>query len=152
MKRRIILVVLFAFAAGLLAYVAIRLAQAPTAPLANPAARIDWLTREFKLTPAQATEIDRLQSAYAPVCEAHCAAIARAEDALSAAVTESARATARAEMSRLADVCAKSTLTHLQAVASLMEPAQGARFLALMEPRVAHSAGRAGAPALDPAP
>jgi hypothetical protein len=95
---------------------------------------------------------DRLQIAYAPVCEAHCGAVAAAQDALSAATDEPARAAARAELARLERVCSEATRAHLQAVAALMEPAQAARFLALMEPRVNHSAGRAGAPALDAAP
>jgi hypothetical protein len=153
-NRRVVIVALLALAAGLLAFAATsRFLSAKTdAPLANPEDRLAWLAREFHLTPGQAAAAERLQIAYAPVCEAHCAAIADAERALAEADDDSARVAARAELARLEKVCADATRAHLEAIAALMEPAQAVRFLALMEPRVNHASGRTGAPALDATP
>jgi hypothetical protein len=122
-------------------------------PAVGPEAKIDWLAREFSLSPAARTEIERLQLAYAPVCEGHCAAIAAAETALAAARAASdpaAHTAAEAELERLKRVCAEATRAHLEAVAAHMPPPQAARFLALMEPRIAHHGPRTGAPALAP--
>lgn len=153
MLRRLAWIFALAVAVGLLAYTATRrlMPPAPTSP--TPEAKLAWLAREFALDAAQVAHIDRLQTAYAPVCEAHCAAIGQAQAALAAAGDDPARrATAKAELARLEKVCAESTRAHLEAVAAVMRPAEGARFLAMMEPRVAHTATRTGAPALDSAP
>jgi len=152
-KRPIVIVVLLALVAGLLAYTATRLLMPkPEVALATPEDQLAWLTREFDLPPEHAAAAERLKLAYAPICEAHCTAIAAAESALAAATDDSARTAARAELARLERVCAEATRAHLQSVAALMSPAQSARFLALMEPRIAHSAGRTGAPVLEAAP
>lgn len=115
-------------------------------------ARLTWLAREFSLGPAETARIRRLQDDYAPICADHCAAIARAQKNLSTASTPAGLASARAELTRLEAICADATRAHLQAVAACMPPAQSGRFLALMEPRIAHSSGRTGAPSLDRAP
>lgn len=142
-------------AAGLLGYTLTRLILPPPAPaeVAAPEAQIQWLAREFKLTPAQISEVLRLQSAYAPVCAGHCAAIIQARKDLSASgLSPEARAAVEAELARLKRVCTEATRAHLQAVAAVMPPGQGSRFLALMEPRIAHTGDRAGAPSLDGRP
>ncbi len=112
-------------------------------------AKLDWLEDEFDLRPEGAAAVRLLQKAYAPVCEQHCADIARAQTALAAAGDDAlARAAARTELERLKQVCAEATHAHLAAVASHMAPEQAARFMAMMEPRIAHHAGRSGAPGL----
>lgn len=110
-------------------------------------AKIGWLAEEFRLKPDAAEAVRLLQKAYAPVCARHCEDIARARQALSAAGDDlPARAGAEAELERLKKVCGDATRAHLEAVASHMAPAQAARFLAMMEPRVAHHGHRAGPP------
>lgn len=152
MKRPALLILPLAIAAGLLAYLGTRMAMPSPDPAPDAAAKLAWLAREFSLTPAQTAEIDRLQKAYAPVCAEHCEKIAAAEAALAAAPDEERRAAARRELARVELLCAEATRAHLEAVAALMPPDQAARFLAMMEPRVAHTAGRTGAPSLDSAP
>lgn len=147
------MIILLALVAGLLGYGLTRLAIRPPAPheASAPEAQLAWLEREFALSSAACDEIKRLQLAYAPLCEQHCAAIVRAQAALKAAAGDAAgRAAAQAELARLKRVCAESTRAHLEAVAAQMPPAQAARFLAMMEPRVAHRPERTGAPALAP--
>ena len=152
MSRRPILLLVLVIAAGLLAYGLTRLAMRPPAAKAESTeAQLDWLAREFHLTDAARAEITRLQAAYEPVCESHCAAIARAQDALrSAGPDAAARATAETELARLKRLCGESTRAHLRSVAACMPSDDAARFLALMEPRVAHQDTRTGAPSLAP--
>jgi hypothetical protein len=152
LKRPALLIVLLALAAGLLAYFGTRLAMPAPDPAPDAAAKLAWLSREFSLTPAQTAEIDRLQQAYGPVCMEHCDKIAAAEAALASAHDEPSRAAARRELARVQILCAEATRAHLEAVAAIMPPDQAARFLALMEPRVAHTHGRTGAPDLAPRP
>lgn len=112
-------------------------------------AKLDWLAEEFGLRPEAVSAISLLQKAYAPVCAQHCEDIARAQSALSSAGDDArARAAAEAELERLKQVCAEATRAHLAAVASHMAPPQAARFLAMMEPRIAHHDRRTGAPGL----
>jgi hypothetical protein len=89
--------------------------------------QLTWLRREFKLTAAQTAAIERLQTAYAPVCAEHCRLIQEA----------TTRATpVPAEIARLEQVCHEATLRHLREIAAVMAPAEARRFLALVEPKV----------------
>lgn len=155
MPRRTLLTLVLALVAGILGYGATRLALRPPARAADSTeAQLDWLAREFSLDKRARAEVARLQSAYEPICESHCAAIGRAQAALKAAIAAdnaAARAAAEAELARLKQICAESTQAHLRAVAAQMPPDQAARFLTLMQPRVAHTVERTGAPALAPA-
>lgn len=153
MNRRPLLLLVLAVVAGLLGYGVTRLAlRTPAAELSSADAQLDWLAREFKLDAAVRAEVARLQADYEPICEAHCAAIADAQAALrrSGPNDPAARSLAEAEIERLKQVCAESTQAHLRSVAALMTPDQAARFLAMMQPHVAHQDDRAGAPALAP--
>lgn len=95
--------------------------------------QIVWLTREFKLTPAQAATIEALHLAYIPVCSDHCAAIVAARERLASSPADP---NLRTEVLRLERICQEATLQHVRAVAAHMDAAQGARFLALVEPRI----------------
>ncbi len=155
MLRRPLILIALALLAGLLGYGITRLAMRPPQPeiASSPEAQLAWLAREFSLSRSAGEEIARLQTAYEPICEAHCTAIARAQAALSLArhsQDSAGIAAAEAELARLKRVCADATRAHLEAVAAQMQPAQAARFLALMEPRIAHTGPREGAPALAP--
>ncbi len=121
-------------------------------PVTDLEARHRWLREEFGLTADQSARIDAIQADYAPICAGHCAAIAFARANLDAATDATARASALAELDRLKTVCSEATRHHLQAVAACMAPDQGARFLALMEPHVAHGDSRTGAPSLNAHP
>lgn len=154
MSRRPVILVTLALVAGLLGYGLTRLAMPVPEPseASAPDAQFAWLKKEFAVSDAGSAEIRRLQLAYAPICEDHCAAVVRAQAALRAAADDpAARAAASAELARLKTVCSEATRAHLQSIAAQMPPAQAARFLAMMESRVAHDDARGGAPALTPA-
>lgn len=153
MSRRPVILAALALVAGLLGYGLTRLAMPAPEPAeaSAPDAQFAWLKKEFAVSDTASAEIRRLQLAYAPICEDHCAAVVRAQAALRAAGDDpAARAAASAELARLKTLCAEATRTHLQAVAAQMPPDQGARFLAMMESRIAHDDARGGAPALTP--
>jgi len=100
-----------------------------------------WLREEFALTPAQASAIEQLNTAYEPVCASHCQRISQARRtlrALEAASTPSAaeRATAQATWQVLCDECTAATRAHLEAVAAQMSPGQGKRYLELVGPKL----------------
>lgn len=149
-SRRLVLFLALLLLAGLAGYGLTR--SFLPAPATDAEARHRWLREEFGLNPAQTARIEALQVGYAPICAGHCAAIARARADLEVAPDATARAAALAELERLKTICAEATRAHLQAVAACMAPDEGARFLALMEPRVAHGDNRTGAPALDGRP
>jgi hypothetical protein len=90
--------------------------------------QLTWLRREFNLSAEQTAAIDRLQSAYAPVCAEHCRLIQQAT---------TRTAPSPDEIARLEQICHDATVQHLRAIAAVMAPAEARRFLALVEPKVA---------------
>lgn len=103
-----------------------------------PADEMAWLRTEFALSTDQATAIERLHARYGPVCDEHCAQVMATRARLAnlqpgtPAQTETA-----AEMERLTRICTASTRDHLEAVAALMDPQQGARYLELVGAKLA---------------
>ncbi len=97
-----------------------------------------WLRTEFALSADQATAIERLHERYGPVCDEHCARIMATRARLAGLQPgTSAQAETAAEMERLTRICTASTRNHLEAVAALMDPRQGARYLELVGAKVA---------------
>ncbi len=118
------------------------------APLAGEAGfdELRWLSREFKLTPAPAAAIADLHAAYQPICEQHCATILDLRAQLAALPDDAPAATRTAVEAALVAAtatCANASRDHLRAVAAHMSPAQAARYLALVEPKLtAHDHAR----------
>ncbi len=97
---------------------------------------IEWLTEEFKLDPEQSRKIADLHAAYRPICADHCADIISARNRIETAEQTAALAVAEIELRQLEQTCLDSTQTHLQAVATVMDPDQGQRYLALIRSRI----------------
>lgn len=95
--------------------------------------QVAWLTREFRLTPEQATAVKKLHDGYIPVCSDHCALIVAAREKLAG---QPHNAALQADVARLEKACQRATLTHVREVASCMPAEEGHRFLSLVEPRI----------------
>lgn len=89
--------------------------------------QLTWLRREFNLNAKQTAAIERLQTAYAPVCAEHCRLIHEAT---------TRPAPSPDEIARLEKICHDATLSHLREIAAVMAPSEARRFLALVEPKV----------------
>jgi hypothetical protein len=101
-----------------------------------------WLRTEFKLNDDQMRRIEALHSAYEDICADHCAAIGEARVELKALRANGADAAAlsaaEAKLAAVDGTCRRSTEAHVRAVAAIMGEAQGARYLALVLPRLAY--------------
>jgi hypothetical protein len=86
-----------------------------------------WLRAEFKLSDAQFAAVKKLHEDYSSVCGEHCAAIMAARE----------RHAPAAEVAALEKTCVDAMTTHFRAVAQLMPPGEGERYLAVVLPRVA---------------
>ena len=132
--KTLLLCALIAVVAGLTSFGLTRWVASQRAP----ADEMAWLRQEFALNAQQAEAIARLHARYGPVCDEHCANVMATRQRLAALTPGTpAHAEASAEMERLAQVCSDSTRRHLEAVAALMDPAQGARYLALIGGKIA---------------
>lgn len=151
MSLRRLQLALLVTVAALLGYGLTRVVLAPPPTAPAMADQLAWLAREFRLTPAQAAEISRVQAAYDPICAEHCAAVIAARDTLAAATTPEQRAAAQTELGRLEKICADATRAHLRNVAAALPADQSARFLEMMEPHLANRT-HDGAPSLDGRP
>ena len=129
---RLLLVVVIA---GSAAFGLTRYFSAPPPTSIN---EVEWLTNEFNLNAEQSQQIAALHTAYQPICADHCAAILTAQDRIDAAVNDTDLETAEAALRMLEQTCHESTQAHLQAVAAVMDPAQGKRYLALISPRLSN--------------
>ncbi len=139
--RRLTLLLALGLVAGLLAYAAVRALYPPPRATAGSGADITWLRREFALDEERFSRIAALHAAYAVTCAAHCADIVAAQDRLAALRAADAGpgelADAERALRELEAVCNDATRVHIHAVADLMPPAQGRRYLALIEPHLA---------------
>lgn len=131
--------------------------QACCPPELRRAARTDdamaWLRTDFKLTDAQYTKIVALHRAYGDVCAEHCRAIQETQTQLDAAKKQSAHdpvkvAAAENQLRELQSRCENSIEIHVREVAACMDPAEGARYLALILPRI-NGYDHGGTPDLD---
>ncbi|MEY4489502.1 MAG: hypothetical protein RIQ79_2010 [Verrucomicrobiota bacterium] len=110
-----------------------------------------WLRSEFKLNNEQMRRIEALHLAYQDVCADHCAAIGEARGDLRELKTAGAPETrireAETKLTEVDTACRSSTEAHARAVAAIMGEEQGARYLAVVLPRLAH-VDHTGAPDL----
>ncbi|WP_221029706.1 hypothetical protein [Actomonas aquatica] len=102
---------------------------------------VAWMQREFALSAAQMDEIERMHTAYRSVCDEHCRMIreGRAEVASLRAANADATEVARAEriLAKHDAHCRSDLRDFLTRVAGAMGDEAGARYLALVEPRLA---------------
>ena len=142
MKYRLMtLVLLLAMAAGAGAVSYYCLGGA-SVKASSPDDSLVWLRLEFKLNPDQMRRIESLHEAYQDVCADHCAAIGEARGALrelkSAGAPETRLREAEGKLAEVETTCRSSTEAHVRAVAAIMGDEQGARYLAIVLPRLAH--------------
>jgi hypothetical protein len=132
--KTLLLCALIAVVAGLTSFGLTRWVASQRAP----ADEMAWLREEFALNAQQAEAIARLHARYGPVCDEHCANVMATRQRLAGLTPGTpAHVEASAEMERLAQVCSDSTRRHLEGVAALMDPTQGARYLALIGGKIA---------------
>jgi hypothetical protein len=128
--REIFSIVAVAIVAGAAAFYIAGHATPPPAPVDE----VTWLIEEFQLSAAQADTVRALHEAYAPICQAHCDAVMEAQRGVEAAENPSERAVATEELMRLKDRCHIATQAHVEAVAAVMSPEQGQRYLEMISP------------------
>lgn len=140
MKHLLRTIAVLALVAALTGFVCYRLGADPA--LHDAAAKGDamaWLRADFHLTDSQFAAIKRLHEAYAPTCAEHCRMIqeaAKARDALKAADPATVAAAERT-LQELRTTCETAIARHVRQVAAEMSPTDGARYLALVLPKIA---------------
>jgi hypothetical protein len=109
----------------------------------NPASddSLAWLKAEFKLDAEQTRRIGAMHDAYEIVCAEHCAAIRAARAGLerlrAAGANDESLRQAASTLERVETTCRSSTEAHVRSVAAIMSDRQGARYLALVLPKLA---------------
>ena len=142
MKNRLLLaaiILLVAVLAGSLAFVASYRAACAPACCRNHAStkELGWLRHEYHLSDAQFERIEKLHAEHAVRCAAMCqridvqrarlSTLIQASPAMSPEVSEALKATVALESE-----CRESTLAHIYAVAAVMPPEEGRRYVAMM--------------------
>ena len=102
---------------------------------------LEWLRSDFNLSETQFAAVKQLHESYAVECEAHCRAIqdaARVRQTLKAQSPTDATALAAAQqkVDELRVACETAIAAHVRLVAAQMSPDQGARYLALVLPKI----------------
>jgi len=100
-----------------------------------------WLRREFDLNDAQLARLHALQAAYQPVCAGHCRRIMAAQEHLADLAGAGRKNTPEylatlGEWEAIKRECNAATFKHIEAVAAVMAPAEGRRYLDMMVPRI----------------
>lgn len=102
---------------------------------------LEWLRSDFSLNETQFAAVKRLHESYAVECEGHCRAIqdaARLRETLKSQSPADATALASAQrkVDELRVLCETAIASHVRLVAAQMSPDQGARYLALVLPKI----------------
>lgn len=140
LTRTLAVLVLLAAATGIVCY---RMSYDPTLhAAATKHDALEWLRADFHLTDAQFAAIRDLHNSYAGTCEEHCRMIqeaTQARNALKAAQGADSAATLAAEqkIQELRAHCETAITRHVRQVAAQMSPEDGARYLALVLPKIA---------------
>jgi hypothetical protein len=132
-------IIVAAAAAGFICYQSCSNAEVQAAVQKGDA--LEWLRTDFNLNEAQFASVKRLHESYAVECEAHCNAIqnaARRREELKtqSPVNATALAEAQQKVEELRAVCETAIASHVRQVAAHMSPDQGARYLALVLPKI----------------
>jgi hypothetical protein len=102
---------------------------------------LEWLRSDFNLTEGQFAAVKQLHESYGVVCEEHCRAIQEAARQRQQVRSQSpgdpaAVAAAEKKVEELRTVCETAIAAHVRQVAAQMSPEQGARYLALVLPKI----------------
>ncbi len=150
--KRLVLVLAVALASAVVAYFLVALRRSADMQSLR-GSNITWIRTEFGLNDGQFAAVQRLHDDYSGVCAKHCTDVAAARDQLEAIIAANGSPTARAAAEQrvldLEAVCNDATRAHLHRVAAAMPPAEGERFLRLVEPHLAqlpHDGERLPAP------
>ncbi len=102
-----------------------------------------WIRAEFGLNEPQFAAVRKLHADYSVVCAQHCADISAAQSRLQKLTIDGASAAeleaARRDVAALEEVCNTATRAHIRRVAQAMPDGQGERYIAIVEPHLAHS-------------
>lgn len=104
-------------------------------------AEMRWLRAEFKLSDAQFARISTLHEAYQPKCQQFCAAIAASNQKVAQLIATSNSMTpelaaALQESAQVNLTCRQGLLEHVYSVSREMSPAEGRRYIAMMQERL----------------
>lgn len=101
---------------------------------------MEWLRADFELTDEQFATVKKLHDSYSVICEEHCREIMRALRARNELKTSRADAAALAaadhRIEELRLLCESAIATHVRECAKYMPAEAGARYLALVLPKI----------------
>ncbi|WP_404425718.1 hypothetical protein [Nibricoccus sp. IMCC34717] len=106
---------------------------------------ITWFTHEFHLSDQQRATILKMKADYEPVCARHCELIGEARRTL-AHLDQTGKhdtaeyAAAQKTFDTISEECRTATRRHVEAIAAIMDPAEGKRYLELVLPQLASHA------------
>lgn len=140
--KRALIILLAGLALGAATYfLCFRMATQPMRQVASVENELAWLAMEFRLTPEQTQRVEALHSAYEPRCKEMCRKIAENNAQLDRLIAAKREFTP--EMDRLlrasAEIqveCRRDMLAHIYAVAAVMPPEQGERYIGLLKMQV----------------
>ena len=143
--KQVTLVLIAALVAGICGFFLVQRRHAATAAEWDSTRGDDlrWLRNEFRLSDTEFAAVKKLHEDYSIVCAQHCADIAGAQRRLQQLTRAGAPAAdleaARRDVAALEEVCNTATRAHIHRVAAAMPPDQGPRYVAMVEPHLAHS-------------
>jgi len=144
-----LLIVLVAIAAGGATYHFTRPATTPArAPKGTAAAQddLEWLQREFKLTPEQLRQIEAAHGAYQTECRQHRARLGAQRGALADARAKHRPAqeitAAQETIASTKAVCRSDAASYAREIAAIIGGTEGERYLSIVLPRLTACFGR----------
>ncbi len=141
MKRLIIvlaLAVLLGSGAYFTAYNVVHRTFCPTPDVAEP---LGWMRHEFHLNDEQFAQVKKLEDEYAPRCAAMCDQIEKSHTALKDLIMTHGNMSPEVKAalqkdSEIQQQCREDMLNHIYEISKVMPPAEGQRYLQMMQAQV----------------
>ena len=132
------LAILLGSGAYFAAYTVVQRTLCPASDLEEP---LGWMRQEFHLNDAQFAQVKKLEDDYAPRCVSMCDQIQQSHAALKALIL--ARGNMSPEVkaalqkdSEIQQQCREDMLNHIYEISKVMSPAEGQRYLQMMQAQV----------------
>jgi hypothetical protein len=143
MKRLVVVLALAVLLGSGVYFIAYTVVQRTLCPVSNVEEPLGWMRQEFHLNDAQLAQVKKLEDDYAPRCKYMCDQIEQSHKSLTSLIMTHGNMSpeVKAALQKDADVqqqCRMDMLNHVYDISKVMPPAEGKRYLQMMQAQVVH--------------
>jgi len=149
MKRLVIVLVLAVLLGAGVYFIAYAVVHRTLCPASNIEEPLGWMRQEFHLNDAQLAQVKKLEDDYAPRCASMCDQIEQSHKSLTSLIMIHGNMSPEVKAALQKDTkvqqqCREDMLNHFYDISKVMPPAEGKRYLQMMQAQVVRPGQTAG--------